>query len=194
MIPVMSPALEIHLRVLPSRALTFEAGQFLFHLGDPVRLMHVVRSGMVRLTRHQRDGTAVVLRGSGPGSILAEASLYAEAYHCDAVAASATRVLVSARADFHAHLRRTPAFAEAWASHLAHELQHSRTRAEILSLKTVAARLDAWIVWRDGLVPAKGEWRALAGELGVSPEALYREMARRRTGAVEPLASRAAGL
>ena len=38
MILVMSPALEIHLRALPSHGLTFEAGRFLFHLGDPVRV------------------------------------------------------------------------------------------------------------------------------------------------------------
>jgi hypothetical protein len=46
-------------------------------------------------------------------------------------------------------------------------------------MKTVAARLDAWIEW-NGELPPKGEWISLAAELAVSPEALYREIGRRR--------------
>jgi hypothetical protein len=53
-------------------------------------------------------------------------------------------------------------------------------RAEILSLKTVSARLDAWMDWNGGVLPNKGEWKLVAGEISVSPEALYRELGRRR--------------
>ena len=60
-------------------------------------------------------------------------------------------------------------------------LRQARMRAEILSLKTVAARLSAWAEWQGGVLPARGKWRSLADEPGVSPEALYREMARRRS-------------
>ena len=51
-------------------------------------------------------------------------------------------------------------------------------RAEILALKTVAERLDAWIAWHEQR-PAKGKWRHVAEEIGVSPEAFYRELAKR---------------
>lgn len=67
----------------------------------------------------------------------------------------------------------------AWARHLAHEVQQARLQSEILSLKTVAARLDAWVSWH-GRLPTRGHWSAVAHEVGVSPEALYREIARRR--------------
>lgn len=60
------------------------------------------------------------------------------------------------------------------------ELQNARLHAEILSLKTVAQRLDAWMTWKDGVFPRKGEWKTIASQLGVSPEALYREIAKRR--------------
>ena len=78
-------------------------------------------------------------------------------------------------------LLRSPEFSEAWARHLAHEAQKARLKAEILSLKTVAARLDAWIISNDGHVPGKGEWKAVASQIGVSPEALYREIAKHRS-------------
>jgi hypothetical protein len=44
----------------------------------------------------------------------------------------------------------------------------------------VADRLDAWLAAGEGKLPAKGEGRGLAAEIGISPEALYRELARRR--------------
>jgi CRP/FNR family transcriptional regulator, dissimilatory nitrate respiration regulator len=58
-------------------------------------------------------------------------------------------------------------------------VQSARLRAEVLALKTVTARLDAWIAW-NGPLPGKGKWMTIAGEIGVSPEALYREIAKRR--------------
>lgn len=54
---------------------------------------------------------------------------------------------------------KSPEFADFWANHLAQELQRARLRSEILSLKTVAARLDAWIAWNCGHSPEKGEWK-----------------------------------
>ena len=74
-----------------------------------------------------------------------------------------------------------PAFAAAWASHLAGEVRDARLRAEILALKTVAVRLSAWIAAR-GKFPPKGTWKTVAQEIGISSEALYREIAQRRRG------------
>lgn len=73
-----------------------------------------------------------------------------------------------------------PALARAWCAMLAHELQATRARAALLGLRGVAERLDAWLVLTNGGLPPKGERRGLADELGVTPEALYRELAKRR--------------
>jgi CRP-like cAMP-binding protein len=179
MIAIMSE-LEHHFRDLRGQEHIFEAGQYVFHLGDAARIMHFVHGGMVHLIRNQTDGFVLVLQKAGAGSILAEASLYSDRYHCDAVASVTTHSVAFTKFDLQAHLRDRPAFAEAWARHLAHELQKTRMQAEILCLKTVTRRLDAWIAYGDRGLPRKGEWKTLASELGVSPEALYREMARRR--------------
>jgi CRP-like cAMP-binding protein len=48
-----------------------------------------------------------------------------------------------------------PAFAAAWASHLAGEVRSARLRSEILALRTVAERLNAWIA-ANGEFPPKG--------------------------------------
>lgn len=89
MTSILSTLLEVNLPDLCAWTPVFGPGQFLFHLGDPVRVMHFVRNGTVHLIRHQSDGSALVLQKAEAGSILAEASLYADKYHCDAVASTA---------------------------------------------------------------------------------------------------------
>lgn len=122
----------------------------------------------------------LVLQRARPGEVLAEASLFSDIYHCDAVAANATTCLAVPRSELRRRLAADPELADMWITHLAHAVQTARLRAEILTLRTVAERIDAWLAMRQGRMPAKGDWKELAAEIGVSPEALYRELARRR--------------
>ena len=112
-------------------------------------------------------------------TVLAEASVYAENYHCDAVAELPTNVFELSKSAFLQHLREDGYFSHLWAAHLAREVQSARYRSEILSLRTVAERLDGWLAWRGDELPPKGEWKSIARQIAVSPEALYRELARR---------------
>ena len=180
MIAIMSPSIERYLKGLRARRQHFEAGESLFHRGDPVTDIHVVLSGAIHLVRYQGDGSVLILQRADPGSVLAEASLYSGTYHCDAVAFGAADTRVYAKASLKKLLANSPEFSNVWASHLARELQRARLRAEILSLRTVAERLDAWMAWNGGSAPRKGEWKLVANQIGISPEALYREIARRR--------------
>ena len=180
MIDIMSISLRSFLAEMRGQELSYAAGQHIFEQGDAVRQIHVVRSGSVFLIRHQTDGAALVLQRAGDGSVLAEASLYSEVYHCAAEAQSACSTWAVSKREFRQHLADDGDFSQAWAKHLAHEVQRARLHAEIVSLKTVTARIDAWITW-NGPLPQKGEWAYVAIQIGVSPEALYRELARRRT-------------
>lgn len=143
-----------------------------------------LESGDVVLSRSGRSGAETVLhRASGP-SWLAEASIFSDAYHCDAVALTGVVCRILPRAEF---LGRAAPEADGVAlgllRHLARELRDARARAELLTLKTVAERLDAW---GDafGPKPSSLSWARVAEEIGVSPEALYRERAKRRVQTV----------
>jgi CRP-like cAMP-binding protein len=96
------------------------------------------------------------------------------------VAIEAATLLDVPKAKMAEALRSDAGFAARWAAYLAEQVQAARLRAELLSRKTVAARLDGWLGWHGGVLPPKGEWKSLAAEIGVSPEALYRELGRRR--------------
>lgn len=165
-----------------ARILSLERGETVFRAGDPVAEMYLVLKGRIGLSRPLETGMVAVLQRAGPGQVLAEASAYSGCYHCDAHAQGPAVAQVLARSRFLDRLRRDGHLAEAWAAYLARAVQGARMRAEIRGLKTVAARLDAWL-GEVGALPARGQWLVLADELGVSREALYRELARRRQAA-----------
>lgn len=178
MIVIMSEAIELLFLAAPSRS--FAPGEPLFLTGDPVRSMFFLRSGRVDLVRHSAAGTGMILHRAAAGSILAEASAWSDAYHCDAVAVAAAEAAILPRTSFRARLTGDPALLEAWAKGLARAVQAARLRAEIRSLAKVAERLDAWLGEGNEL-PGKGHWQEVAAELSVTREALYRELSRRRT-------------
>ncbi len=175
----MSEKLIAALRGMTRRRRPFETGMHVFHERDPVRAVFLVEDGIVALTRFRADGSPMVLQRAAPGSVLAEASIYAKHYHCDGIAAAPCIVAEVPKRTFLDRFANDPSFAALWATHLAHAVQGARHRSEVLTQKTVAGRLDSWIDWH-GALPEKGHWRHLAAEIGVSPEALYRELAKRR--------------
>lgn len=154
-------------------------GETLFLAGDPASQIALVCVGTLHLLRSTAAGATVTLQAAGPGDILAEASAYSSVYHCGAVAAQTSVVTLLPVAVFREGLRENPELAEAWSAHLARSVQSARMLAEIRTLRTVTERLDLWLS-EGGLVPSKGFVQDLASDLGVTREALYRELARRR--------------
>jgi CRP-like cAMP-binding protein len=177
MIAIMSSAIMDLFAKTPLRRLP--QGEHLFLTGDPVTHLALVTSGRINLVRRTGAGAEMVLQRAGEGQILAEASVYSPSYHCDAKAMQMSCVALIPVGIFRARLKDDAALGEAWAEHLAHAVQKARTVAEIRTLRTVGERLDAWLGESRSL-PAKGLWYELAMELGVSPEALYRELGKRR--------------
>jgi CRP-like cAMP-binding protein len=180
MITIMSADLIDRLSKLAQRKRELTACEVLFRAGDPVRSLFLVIDGDMRLVRALPHGIQLTLQRAGPGSILAEASLFADRYHCEAMAVQRSLLATVPLRRVETILKDDPGFARAWARHLAHEVQHARAHAEILSLKHVSERVDAWSALNGGALPSKGRWRHMASEIGVTPEALYRELAKRR--------------
>ncbi|WP_186420937.1 Crp/Fnr family transcriptional regulator [Bosea sp. CS1GBMeth4] len=162
------------------------AGESLFRAGDSVFRMFIVTEGMVSLVRYGETGRRLVLQRAAAGSLLAEASYFGTEYHCDAVACEPSSVIGVSTRKLKAAEERMPDFMRELAAHLARDVQRMRAYAEILALKTVAQKLDAWLLASGERLPAKGMWGGLAAQINVAPEALYRELARRRRCAGRP--------
>ena len=175
MITIMLDGLFNALQDKSARTLSLAPGERLFHRGDRVSSVFLLLSGTVDLVRYQRDGAMIVLNRVKDQGVVAEASLYAERYHCDGVCADRATVKSVSRDSVRRILGSDPALADQWSAYLAVELQNMRHRCELLTRKTVAERLSGWLDWHEAL-PPKGRWKDVAAEIGVSPEALYREI------------------
>ncbi len=181
MIIIMSEEFVDKLFAITSRRRNLVQGTHLFFQGDRVKKFFIVEQGLVELARHQIDGASIVLQRASSRTVLAEASMYSDNYHCDAVVVLSASIYEIPKGAFLKRLREDDIFSDLWAAHLATEVQNARYRSEILSRKTVAERLDGWLAWRGNKLPKKGQWKVIAAQIGISPEALYRELAKRRS-------------
>ncbi|MFN3889914.1 MAG: Crp/Fnr family transcriptional regulator [Beijerinckiaceae bacterium] len=175
----MSRELIESLRKLGGRTRKLNAGAFLFRRDAPVRSLFLVETGEAHLVRFQADGSQLILQRAEAGQVLAEASVFSARYHCDGLVTAQSAILEIERKRFRTELLACERLAEEWGGFLAREVQSIRLRAEILALKTVSGRLDAWLSFHPEGFPGKGEWKVLAAQIGVTPEALYREFAKR---------------
>src|SRR3712207_1883430 len=91
MIAIMSGAIEA-LWNGEAQERTLTAGGVLFRAGNPVRVLYRVEAGTVKLLRALPHGAELVIQRAHAGALLAEASLFARTYHCDAVVSGPTRV------------------------------------------------------------------------------------------------------
>ena len=157
------------------------AGETVFRQGERPKAMYCVLDGEVRLLRRSRGGAEVVLQRSR-GGFFAEASLESKAYHCDAEATAATRLLCFPMKAFREALEGDAAFRNAWMALLAREVRRLRARCERLSLHGAEARILHAIESEGaaGMLELAQSRKAWAAELGLTHEALYRALARLR--------------
>lgn len=155
------------------------AGETVFRQGERPKAMLYVLDGEVRLLRRSREGAEVVLQRSR-GGFFAEASLESKAYHCDAIAVAAGRLLCFPVKAFREALEGDAAFRNAWMAQLAREVRKLRARCERLSLHSAAERILHAIESEGtaGTLTLAQSRKAWAAELGLTHEALYRALAR----------------
>ncbi|MEZ5667899.1 MAG: Crp/Fnr family transcriptional regulator [Alphaproteobacteria bacterium] len=161
---------------------TLARGAALFHAGDAVTDMFFVRAGALTLQRVLADGRVVPVGRAGAGETVAEASLFAERYHCDCVAAADSTVVACRKVEVLASLTASPQRALRLLRHMAGEVQDLRRRVEVLSQPGAAGRILAYVAAHaeagGGAWAMDRTWKAVAAELALSHEALYRALAR----------------
>ncbi|MEN0087541.1 MAG: cyclic nucleotide-binding domain-containing protein, partial [Pseudomonadota bacterium] len=85
---------------------SLKSGETLFRRSDRVRNAFLVRTGRVLLQRAIKDGGLLTLHVANQGELVAEGSLFAERYHCDAIVDLNTSVAVLSRSDLLAHMAK----------------------------------------------------------------------------------------
>ncbi len=158
-----------------------KAGQALFRTGQRTAGFYAVVAGKVRLVRVDRAGREAVLHVAAAGETLAEASLFAPAYHCDAIATTEAVARLYPKAAVLAEFERNPKAARAFMAMLARQVMNLRMRLEQRNIHAAADRVRHYLALNAGAdgrtVAVRGTLKELAAELGLTHEALYRTLA-----------------
>jgi CRP/FNR family transcriptional regulator, dissimilatory nitrate respiration regulator len=160
---------------------TLKTGQVLFRAGQRSAGLYEVIAGEVRLVRVDRAGREAVLHTASAGETLAEASLFAASYHCDAVAMTEAVVRLYPKATLLAEFERDPKVAQAFTAMLARQVMNLRTRLEQRNIHSARDGIRHYLALNAGAdgrtVKIQGTLKNLAIELGLTHEALYRTLA-----------------
>lgn len=157
------------------QTLRHKKGSLLFAVGDKPQSMFFIESGEVVLQRLGRQGEFIVLQRCRRGFV-AEASLQSTRYHCDVRVVVAAEITQVGMDDLQLAMAADPEFAQRWIHMLNSELRRLRLQCERLALTRVQDRLLHLIETEGtaGHLPMGAGLKSLAGQLGVTHEALYR--------------------
>jgi CRP-like cAMP-binding protein len=180
MIWIMNDSLEEFLpdplNRLPSSAFrlhTIDREKTLFRQGAATRGLFFLLDGAIHLQRVTEAGHEVMVLKAVPGETFAEASLFHRSYHCSAVATKHSKVIECAKPAVIMRYREDPEFALTMCERFAHQVQHTRARLELYSIRSADDRVFRAVL--DGML--KGSVKSLAHEIGLSPEVVYRSLA-----------------
>ena len=167
----------------------YARNDFVFHHGDRCTRLYVVLEGRVQLTRICPDGREVVINAFGAGELLAGAALFLDyAYPASAqVTSPALTLLILDGPQFLDRLRRRPDLSfrliGALAARIAALVGRIESQFSESAPRRVAARLlrqQATAGTNRILLP--GTKKAVAEELGMTPETFSRTLAKLRAG------------
>lgn len=160
--------------LIPSSALrpvSGAIGDVVFHQGDPTHGLYVVQTGRVHLERVGPNGERFIIHRAQAGTSFAEASVFSEVYHCDAVCVEVGALIRIDKAAVLAAFA-DPAFARAYGRQAAQQIQAQRQMLEIVGIQRAEDRVMAGLV--AGVLD--GSVIEFAARLQLSHEATYRAL------------------
>lgn len=166
-------------RMLERRSLA--RNEVLFRQGDKVSAIYFLEAGRLRLERQTFDGRSLVVGTTSSGKFFVEAALFADIFHCDAVATEPSRVCIYPKAAVLNALRADPENAMSLLALVAHQVIELRHRIEIMKVRSAKQRVMLYLDLNAGpdgrTVELRGQLQDIAGELGMTREVLYRTLA-----------------
>jgi len=163
------------LTALPNTALKTIAakrGESLFRQGQRTYGFFRVISGGVTLQRMTETGDILVIHRAAQGDYFVEASVFSDAYHCDAVCMSDSKVTCYDRSTILDLMRAGSDFSMRFAQHLATQVQQYRAHSEILAIRSAKHRV--LVAVQAGY--HQGAVTELAGRINLTHEACYRAL------------------
>lgn len=144
----------------------------------------------MRIERRTFDGRTLILGTTPANKFFVEAALFADIFHCDAVATEASRVRIYPKTAVLDALRSDPASGMTFLALMARQVIELRQQMELMKVRSAEERVKLYLDFNAGpdgcTVDLPGQLQDVASELGLTREAFYRTLASlERAGAIE---------
>jgi CRP-like cAMP-binding protein len=152
----------------------------LFRQGDDPPGLPFLINGQIDLVRHTETGRSVRIHVARSEETFAEASIFAEHCHCDAVASAPSQLRLLSKRLVLSAFKAQPELANDFSLHLARSLMEARRLLEIRVITPLTERAFARLselADTDGALPPETSLMSIAADLDVTPPALYRTLA-----------------
>ena len=152
------------------RSFNLEKGKSAFLQDEKTRGLFFLLEGQIELHRVTKSGDNIIIHRAKSGETFAEASLFSEKYHCDAIATSKCKVIEVNRSDILDRFQSDTKFAIALARRFSVQTQEYRRKIEILAIRSAEQRIKAAIdenMLGDSI-------KNFAADINLSHEAVYR--------------------
>ena len=174
---------------------SLDRNEVLFRQGEKAAAIYFIEVGRLRLERRTFDGRQLVLGTTPAGEFFVEAALFADTFHCDAVATVPSRVCVYPKAAVLNALRSNPENAMSFLALVAHQVIELRQRLELMKVRSAKERVMLYLDLNAGpdghKVSLRNQLQDIANELGLTREAFYRTLASlEREGTIERVGAR----
>lgn len=126
-----------------SHAIDMQQGDVLFRQDQATSGFYRVLTGCVTLTRTSLDGDVVTLHRAVAAGYFAEASVFSDKYHCDAICTEAGSVVKIAKNAVRLAMNSNPAFSQEFTRLLAVQVQQYRAHIELLAIRSAKERVLA---------------------------------------------------
>jgi len=164
--------------------------EVLFRQGEKVTAIYFIETGRLRLERRTFDGRSLIVGTTPAGEFFVEAAIFADSFHCDAVATEPSRVRIYPKAAVLNALRADSASAMSFLAHVSHQVIELRQHIELMKVRSAKERVMLYLDLHAGpdgrTVKPRGQLQDIASELGLTREALYRTLSNlERSGTIE---------
>ena len=158
------------------------SNEYVFYQGDIAQNIFAIKKGQIRLERPTIEGRSVTMHVANVGESFAEAALFSEVYHCNAISTTTSTIHVYSKNQILDALRCEPDKAEKYIAHLSSQVRSLRTRLELRNILSARERILQYLLLVANLksreVSLDRPLKEIAEELGLAQETFYRELSK----------------
>lgn len=162
----------------------------LFRRNEVAFALFAVKVGRIRLVRYLANGTEVCLHVARVGESFAEAALFSEVYHCDAIADLPSRVAIYPKEAILQLMQSRPDAVLSFTALLAKHVQSLRTQLELRNVHSARDRTLQYLSLLtepgQSVITLDRPLKDVATDIGLTHEAFYRALAQlKREGYIQ---------